>query len=481
MEGIREQDEGHAADVAPSEDGSIPFGETGKDDESDEAKWFDPEPDQTLAELEAQLTAVSTGNQSQTRELKMYTDWLSNHKEEMILRGSPETDGAQKSQSSSRKSSRRGKSRTSNRGGGATTRYGGAWARTLTSLEKCTISNKEFEEVQKVQTQSISNWDHTLGVLSAEIEERRLAEEGIAISTGEALKDLAKLDLSKHNLLAGPQIKLTSLRIQRAHEETLKAMVGQVGKLALKSSSVKTRSKVVKATLKAKEEGGEDLRRVDYDKLKILNQELIEELHKKNRDLHKYKVQTSSLSHKADHVHDRIRESSAISDKLTKATNSMLYHKHRGEAEYEQILQEQKEIKTVIGQNQELMAKNKVPSVLSYVGMGAELLEVKRQIHMWSQHSKTAATHAKRAKSAWREQRRAYGAESAPARYRSELQEGGRLQRRRPLVVAGVESPGNGARSGYTGSLRAAGGPRSLSARSSLDRRQPGLLLPPIF
>ena len=39
MEGIREQDEGHAADVAPSEDGSIPFGETGKDDESDEAKW----------------------------------------------------------------------------------------------------------------------------------------------------------------------------------------------------------------------------------------------------------------------------------------------------------------------------------------------------------------------------------------------------------------------------------------------------------
>jgi len=469
MEGIREQDEGHAADVTAEEqeDGSIPFDTVGGEgDEDDEAKWFDPEPDLTLAELEAQLTAVSTANQTQTRELKMYTDWILGHKEE-ISNSSEISAAAQKSQSSSRKSSRRGKSRVSNRAGGATTRHGGAWAQTLTSLEKCTISNKEYEEVQKVQERSITLWDHTLGKLSAEIEERRIAEEGIAVLTGEALKDLAKLDLSKHNLLAGPKIKLTSLRIQRDHDEFLKTMVGQVGKLALKSSSVKSRHKVVKATLKAKEEGGEDLRKVDYDKLKILNQDLIEELDKKNRDLHKYKVQTSSLSHKADAVHDRIRESSAISDKLTKATNSMLYHKHRGETEYTQVLQEQKQIKVLIGENQDLLAKNKVPSVLSYVGMGAEMIEMKRQIHMWSQHSKTAAIHAKRAKKAWREQRQAYGAVSAPARYRSKPQALGGLRKTRPLVVAGVE--------GYGGSLHPAS-PRSRSARPSLDRR-----LPPIF
>jgi len=491
MEGIREQDEGHAADVTEEqgERESIPFENDDAAKEDEDAKWFDPEPDQSLADLEEQLAAVSAANQTQTRELKMYTEWLSSHKESLNLDESAKAAATTKSQNSSRKSSRRGKSRASNRGGGATARSGGVWSQTLTSLEKCTISNKEFEQVQQVQGRALADWEHTLGVLSAEIEERKEAEEGIEISTEDALKELAKLEMAKHNLDTGPKVQLTSLRIHRAHEETLKAMVGQVGKLMLKVSSAKSRMRKVKATLKAKEEGGEDLRKVDYDKLKIQNQEFVEALEKKNKELHKYKIQTSSLSHKADALHDRIRESCSISDKLTKQTNAILHHKHRGETEYLGILQEQKETKVIIEVSKKKLAKNRVPSVLSYVGMGAEMAEVKRQIHLWSQHGKTAAVGAKRAKREWRKQRQTHGAVSAPSRYRRNPEALGGLRSARPLVVPGVASPASmaGGWNGYGQSPRSEEAPRSLSAKSSLDRRPPGgmqtlpIALPPIY
>lgn len=87
MEGIREQDEGHAADVTEEqgERESIPFENDDAAKEDEDAKWFDPEPDQSLADLEEQLAAVSAANQTQTRELKMYTEWLSSHKESLNL------------------------------------------------------------------------------------------------------------------------------------------------------------------------------------------------------------------------------------------------------------------------------------------------------------------------------------------------------------------------------------------------------------
>jgi hypothetical protein len=381
--------------------------------------------------------------------------------------------------------SRRTKGRQSTRGGG-TTKHGGAWAHTLTSLEKCTIGTKELEQVQSKHAASLGGWDKIVMKMSAEIEERTIALEELVSAEADAMHELTKLDMQRHNLSSKPQTKLTEARIVRTHEESLKLMDGQVGKLALKSSSIRFQIKTVGLTLKAKEEDNEDLRRVDFDILKIANEEVVDALAHRNSELNKLKIMTSRLAHQSDALQSKIQESCAVNDKIQHTIHHLHLHDKRSDADGVIVAGERHRLRSTSAKYTKTLAETKVPPVLSYVAQKAELQEVARQIAMWTNHTKTAKSQATIAKKAWRLARETNGAYSAPVerRARQPMDEGAGHKRRQINLVGTIDASDVRGPQGFaiTESPALRHAQRSHSARSSLDRRGGGgVALPAIF
>lgn len=84
--------------------------------------------------------------------------------------------------------------------------------------------------------------------------------------------------------------KVVGEKVRRYLEEYLKRRNEKIDKLKLKNSTLKGQKKKLSMQLKQKEEMGEVLHEVDFNQLKIENQQYIEKIDERNQDLLKLKM-----------------------------------------------------------------------------------------------------------------------------------------------------------------------------------------------
>merc|ERR1719350_1076301 len=84
-------------------------------------------------------------------------------------------------------------------------------------------------------------------------------------------------------------------RVTRYFEDKLRSRDTLIEKLRLKNSTLKVQKRKLMLQLKQKEEMGEVLHEVDFNQLKIENQQYLEKIDEKNQDLLRLKLMTTNV------------------------------------------------------------------------------------------------------------------------------------------------------------------------------------------
>merc|ERR1712100_489730 len=169
--------------------------------------------------------------------------------------------------------------------------------------------------------------------------------------------------------------------------------------MGLKNTALKIQIQKLDKQLGEKEEMGEVLHVIDFDQLKIENQQYLEKIEERNNELLRLKLTTgntvqvlNTLKHKLNNLTAESewlkRETSQRKEALSKITEEIT----KVEQEKEQAARMDRKLK------RELEGESNMPQVLDYVGQKAQMYELERNLQNWERKVEIAEMEARRHK-----------------------------------------------------------------------------------
>jgi len=180
-------------------------------------------------------------------------------------------------------------------------------------------------------------------------------------------------------------------------EEKLRAKGAMAEKLRLKNTTLKSTIQKMEGQLQQKEDMGEVLHVIDFDQLKIENQQYLEKIEERNNELLRLKLTTgntvqvlNTLKHKLNNLTAESewlkRETAARKESLAKLTDEI----SRVEGEKEQAARLDRKLK------RESESESNMPQVMDYVQQKADEHELERQMAGWRRKLEIAEVEARR-------------------------------------------------------------------------------------
>merc|ERR1712196_67748 len=216
-----------------------------------------------------------------------------------------------------------------------------------------------------------------------EIASQEMEETDVRIS--EIKKDAYEF---KRDIVTGAENFRTGKTIAekavRYMEEKLRAKGAMAEKLRLKNMTLKSQIQKMEGQLQQKEDMGEVLHVIDFDQLKIENQQYLEKIEDRNNELLRLKLTTgntvqvlNSLKHKLHNLTAESewlkRETTTRKESLAKISDEIT----RVEQEKEQAARLDRKLK------REEYTESNMPQVLDYVQQKAEAYELERNLNAW--------------------------------------------------------------------------------------------------
>lgn len=247
----------------------------------------------------------------------------------------------------------------------------------------------------------IAKASKTLAQSRAEIEVSELTHGELQKGILDLQKEFAKHTIPAYFSDKEPD-KLTKERVTRGHTELMKARSNLIQKVVLRTSTLRGQLRVHEASFKAKEQSGEDLHVVDFERLKIQNTEFVEKLVVRNADLLKNKQKLLELGYLSDSYLSKISEQTKIYDKLRRELGSMHALERAILKESGLVSTELVSIKESNAKYRTRLKRFRAPPVMTYVQHKDEMRKVKYYNHQWARRVKTAQAEQKRWKKMWR-------------------------------------------------------------------------------
>ena len=168
-------------------------------------------------------------------------------------------------------------------------------------------------------------------------------------------------------------------------------------KLRLKNMTLKSQIQKMETQLQQKEDMGEVLHVIDFDQLKIENQQYLEKIEERNNELLRLKLTTgntvqvlNTLKHKLNNLTAESewlkRETSQRKETLAKISEEI----SRVEQEKEQAARADRKMR------RESDAQSNMPAVLDYVQQKAEMYDLEKSVGAWRRKVEIAEMEAKR-------------------------------------------------------------------------------------
>lgn len=177
--------------------------------------------------------------------------------------------------------------------------------------------------------------------------------------------------------------KIAAEKILKYNEDKQKLKTTLIDKLVLKNSSLSAQVKKARQQLEQREEMGDVLSKIDFDQLKIENDQLQVKIDERNNELIRLKLTTGKT----------IQILTALMDKLNKLNTHTQWLKKQIRGREDTLEQLKMEIERAIKEKNMENQRNsvlqqqfelvKVPSVMAYVEMKTELEAVKREVKNW--------------------------------------------------------------------------------------------------
>lgn len=236
-----------------------------------------------MAELDAELQELLAENEALQRENEVFESHL--ERVNPALLASDEGPGAGRHKKASAK-------------------------RTLTSEQKHDLALQEVEEVKEQIARTKGTAEKLLDGLRAQMEE---CDQRIAEIKKEAYEFKRDIVVGADNLRTG---KTAAEKVVRFMEDKQRSKDAALEKLRLRNQSLKAQIQKVEQQLAQKEEAGEVLHVIDFDQLKIENQQYLEKIEERNSELLRLKLTTGNAVHTLNALKRRLRNLTAESEWL---------------------------------------------------------------------------------------------------------------------------------------------------------------------
>ena len=193
--------------------------------------------------------------------------------------------------------------------------------RKLTEVEKLDIASQEIEVVTATIESLKTDGEKKLDDLRAMIEENEMRIAETKKNTYEFKRDIV---IGAENTRTG---KIMAEKMLRYMEDHVKAKDAVIEKLRLKNTTLRNQIQKMEQQLLQKEEMGEVLHVIDFDQLKIENQQYLEKIEERNNELLRLKLTTGRT----------VQDLNTLKKKLTHLTA-------RGEWLQKQIIEKEEQL-----------------------------------------------------------------------------------------------------------------------------------------
>lgn len=262
--------------------------------------------------------------------------------------------------------------------------------RNLTTEERYDVITSEMErmaaEIQGVKVEG----EKKLSELQALLEETDLRIAETKKDTYEFKRDIV---VGAENYRTG---KTAAEKMLRYLEGCAGAKDSVIEKLKLKNTSLKTQISKLEQQLQQKEEMGEVLHVIDFDQLKIENQQYLERIEERNNELLRLKLTTGSTVATLNVLKKKLSEITKKGEWLRKETAERKDLLASFDEALGRVMDERA---TAAKQNKILNTESKdddSPQVLEYISVKQQCIDLEKKVVDWERKLELAEMEAKR-------------------------------------------------------------------------------------
>jgi hypothetical protein len=230
--------------------------------------------------------------------------------------------------------------------------------------------------------------------------------------------------------------KIFAEKILRYLKDREKLKETYITKLKLKTTALKTQINKYEHQLKQREDMGEVLHAIDFDQLKIENQQFNERIDQKNKELVKLKLTTGST----------VQTMNALTEKLNKLNSDQVWLRKEIKQREDHLRKLNEDIRMVEGEKVSAEKRNtqlrlqheavKVPKVEDYIQQKAEMYELEKAVINWKRKVEIAEGQRKIVRQQKRvAQRKAIQTLTARKRFSSTTLGGTKEPQRTPFIA----------------------------------------------
>jgi len=261
----------------------------------------------------------------------------------------------------------------------------------LTAEQKYDIAVQEMEEVREEILQTKQSSEQLMDTLRARMEECDVRIAEIKKDAYEFKRDIVT---GAENFRTG---KIVAEKAVRYMEDKLRAKSAVAEKLRLKNATLKQQYTKVEASLQQKEDMGEVLHVIDFDQLKIENQQYLEKIEDRNNELLRLKLTTGNTVQVLNTLKHKLHNLTAESEWLKRETTTRKESLAKISEEISRVEQEKEQAARLDRKlRREENTESNMPQVLDYVQQKAEQYELERTLGAWRRKVDIAEMEQKR-------------------------------------------------------------------------------------
>jgi len=265
----------------------------------------------------------------------------------------------------------------------------------LSDEQKCDIAQREIEDYREEIESLREDSEKVLDNHKAIIEEADIRSAEIKKASYEFDRDVLK---GAVNQRTG---KVVAEKCTRYFEDKLRARDTLMEKLRLKNSTLKVQKKKLILQLKQKEEMGEVLHEVDFNQLKIENQQYIEKIDERNHDLLRLKLMAGNTLQVLNTYKKKLSTLTVESERLKTEISSRSELLSKIDTETEFVELDRTKAEKINRKLRTQLGDYSVPEVMEYVTEKATRYELQKKVKSWERKVEIADMALKTNRKTW--------------------------------------------------------------------------------
>ncbi|BFZ12518.1 hypothetical protein BsWGS_15557 [Bradybaena similaris] len=251
----------------------------------------------------------------------------------------------------------------------------------LDAQSKCEIVKKEIEEQAEASIRFRNECDNIVDNYQAIISEADNRLQNFKKDTSDFQADIIRGAINPFTRAVQAEKCVRYLEKKLKNNESLKK------KLIIKYSSTKTQEKKLMLELEQKEQIGDVLQEVDFDQLRILNQQYKQTLSERTRDLLALKLMTGTVMKALNGHKKKLQDLKKESDRILSDITAREDFKRRIDAEAHGVKLEMSHIGKCNSRLRTNLGKFQAPKVMDYVMTSIDIQTIQSELKVWERRT----------------------------------------------------------------------------------------------